>query len=135
MHTKGNYQVKKWDEKVLETIEVSKKTAHASVELEYTGDFEGKAKSELLMVYTAFDPADVHKANAIYTGYLTLTGKIKDKTGSFVLIDSGLYGGGAAKSTLKIVDGSGTGDFSKISGGGTYLADQNGCVWNLEVSF
>jgi len=46
--------------------------------------------------------------------------------------DQGSYEAGAAKSTLKIIEGSGTGELKAVRGNATYLADHNGAMFELD---
>jgi len=124
----------KWDEKPYEIIEDRMKATKASVEYALSGDLEGKANVEYLMFYQSFDPQDAHKAVAQYVGLFRIVGKLRGKSGSFALTDNGTYQSGGANSALSIIPGSGTGELSKISGTGSYKADQSGCTLELDVS-
>jgi Protein of unknown function (DUF3224) len=130
----GTYVPTKWDEQPYELIEDRMKATKASVEFALSGDVEGTATVQYLMFYQSFDPKDAHKAVAQYVGLMRMTGKLKGKTGSFVLTDSGNYRSGMATSRLSIVPGSGTGELATISGTGSYEADHAGCNWELEIS-
>ena len=133
MRLSGSYVPKKWEEKPYDLIEGRMKATKATVEFAFSGDFEGIASLEYLMFYTTFDAADSHKATAEYVGLMRLVGTLKGQAGSFALTDAGAYSGGAARSTLRVVAGSGTEALSRISGGGSYRADAEGCQWELDV--
>jgi ABC-type tungstate transport system permease subunit len=134
MQITSTYTTKKWDERPYEIIENRMKSTKATVEFVLSGDIEGTASTEYLMFYSSFDPKDPHQAKAQYVGLMRITGKLKDKSGSFTLIDNGTFASGAARSKVTIVPESGTGELSKISGGGVYRADQDGCSLELDVS-
>ncbi len=85
------------------------------------------------MFYTSFNSDDLHKSEATYVGQIHITGTLKGRVGSFALNDSGTFTGGVARSRIEVIQGSGTGELSSISGVGNYSADQNGCAWNLDV--
>ena len=135
MRIYGSYTPTKWDENIIQVIEESMKLTKATVEFALAGDIEGVAYVEYLMFYSSFDPEDMHKARAEYVGQIRIIGKVKDKSGSFVLNDAGTFNGGVALSELSIIAGSGTGELSSISGVGEYAADQQGCTWEMEISF
>lgn len=135
MRLYGTYVPAKWDEQTIEVIENHKKLTRVSAEFTFDGDIEGVANVEYLMFYSSFDPEDMHKAHAQYVGQIRIIGKLKGKSGSFVVNDSGSYVGGVATSELSIIPGSGTGELADISGVGEYAADQKGCTWEMEVSF
>ena len=134
MKLSGTYTLKKWEETPYDVIEKRMKATRASVEYAFSGDLEGSAKVEHLMFYTFFDDKDPHKADAQYVGVMRIIGKMKGKSGSFAVKDSGAYGSGLAKSALSIIPGSGTGELSGISGIGSYKADQSGWTWEFDVS-
>jgi hypothetical protein len=130
----GTYSPTKWDEKPYDLIEDRMKATKATVEFSFAGDIEGAAGVEYLMFYRSFDPTDPHEAIATYVGMIRIVGKLRGKSGSFALTDSGKYEFGAAQSQLSVIPGSGTGELSKISGSGSYRADTSGCTWELDVS-
>lgn len=134
MRLYGTYTPTKWDEKTIEVIEDRMKLTKATNEFTFEGDIEGVAKVEYLMFYSSFDPENMHKAHAQYVGQIRIIGKLKGKSGSFVVNDAGTFIGGVANSELSIITGSGTDELSGISGVGEYTADQKACTWEMEVS-
>ncbi len=107
----------------------------ASVEYGFTGEIEGKGSVEYLMFYSHVDPKNPHNSSASYVGLIYFDGTLSGKSGSFVLEDSGTFEGAAAKSTLRIAKGSGTGQLDGIYGTGMYLANQDGYHIELEYDF
>ncbi len=61
-----------------------------------------------------------------------ITGTLSGKSGSFVIEDNGTFEAGMAKSSFRIAKGSGTSQLAGISGRGSYQADKNGCVIEVE---
>ena len=135
MKAKGTYTVKKWEEVSYQQIAPEKKMTKASVEYTFSGEIEGKATVEYLMFYSHFDPKDQHKSSASYVGLIYFEGTLMGKAGSLVLEDKGTFEGGAAKSALQIVNGSGTGQLEGIHGTGMYLANREGFHIELEYNF
>ena len=135
MRIVSSYAPTKWDEKTYETIEERMKCTKASVEFAMSGDIEGSANVEYLMFYQSFDTKDPHQSRAQYVALMRIIGKVKGKSGSFALIDNGTFEHGAANSKISIIPESGTGELWKISGAGSYRADQTGCKLELEASF
>jgi hypothetical protein len=135
MKAKGTYTVKKWEESTYQQMTPEKKMTKASVEYGFNGEIEGKGLVEYLMFYAHFDPKDQHKSSASYVGLIYFDGTLLGKSGGFVLEDNGTFEGGAAKSTLRIAKGSGTGQLDGIQGNGSYLADRNGFHIELEYNF
>lgn len=134
MRLYGTYTPDKWDEKAIDVIGEHQQLTRVSAEFVFEGDIEGLAKVEYLMFYSYFDAADMHASKAQYVGQIRIIGKLKGKSGSFVVNDSGSFVDGVASSELSIIPGSGTDELSGISGVGEYAADQKGCTWEMEVS-
>ena len=132
MKVKGTYSVKKWEESTYRQTASEKKMTKASVEYGFEGDIAGKGLVEYLMFYAFFDPKDQHKSAASYVGLIYFDGTLSGKSGSFVLEDSGTFESGTAKSILRIIKGSGSGQLDGIRGNGSYLADQEGYHIELE---
>ena len=132
MNIRCSYKVTKWEEVPYDEISANSRLTKASVEYQCTGEMEGSAAVEYLLFYRHFDAKDQHNASAVYVGLIRFQGKIKDKEGSFVLIDNGAFQGGAAISALQIAAGSGTGSLQGISGTGRYRADSHGYSMELE---
>jgi len=53
-----------------------------------------------------------------------VVGRVGGRSGSFVLQHSGAFENGAAKGTLSVVPGSGTGDLRDLRGEGGYVAQE-----------
>ncbi len=135
MKAKGTYTVKKWEESTYQQMTPEKKMTKASVEYGFSGEIEGKGLVEYLMFYAHFDPKDQHKSSASYVGLIYFDGTLLGKSGSFVLEDNGTFEGGAARATLQIAKGSGTGQLDGIYGNGKYLANREGYHIELEYNF
>src|SRR5437867_4160214 len=134
MKAKGSYTVKKWEELSYQQMTPESKMTKASVEYGLSVEIEGNASVEYLMFYSHFDPKDIHKSSASYVGLIYFDGTLLGKSGSIVLQDNGTFEGGTAKSTLQIVKGSGTGQLEGIYGAGMYLANREGCHFELDYN-
>ncbi len=132
MNAHSSYMVKKWEENSYAQISPNSKLTKASVEYQVTGEIDGKALVEYLMFYRHFDPNDQHKSSASYIGLIRFDGKLKDKSGTFVLQDHGTFDAGGASSVLQIIAGSGTGALRGIIGTGKYLANKEGYFLDLD---
>ena len=124
----------KWDEADYGPIHEGTKTTKASVEYTFSDPLSGVATVEYLMFYSAFDPNDMHAAEASFVGIIRFTGSLLGKSGTFTLQESGTFSGGVVNSTLRILAGSGIGELKALSGSGTSIADSNGAKWDLEIS-
>ena len=131
----GTYSVSKWEETPIRPDVDGMRATRVSAEFHFAGEFEGMAYVEYLMLYTAFDEKDMHNSQASYVGQLKIIGTANAKSGSFVLTDSGSFNGGLARSEVEIITGSGSDELNSISGAGSYVANAQGCSWELEVNF
>jgi hypothetical protein len=132
MRATATFSPKKWDEKMYEQVSPHTKITRASVEYQYSGEVQGEGLVEYLMFYSSYDEHDPHKATAEYIGLIRFKGTVNGKTGSFVLEEGGAFAKVTAKSSLRMLPGSGTEQFAGISGSGTSVATPKSCHIELE---
>jgi hypothetical protein len=109
--TKGRFAIKSWDEKPYSEGDGLPKLTKASVEKTFTGDLEGESHVEYLMMYRI-------DGTAAFVGLERITGRIGEKTGTFVLQRIGVFENGEAKENYSVVPGSATGDLTGLKGEG-----------------
>jgi hypothetical protein len=114
---------KTWDEKRTAEIDPSHAVAAATFTTVYSGDLVGESVCTLVICYVDGDPDDPHSLVGPYSGFEQVTGTLEGRTGSFALAARGDHRDGAARTTVEIVSGSGTGELAGISGSGAYVAD------------
>lgn len=112
MHAEGTIEMKSWDEQAYAEHEGAPKMARAIGQDLYHGAIEGEATFEYIMAYSADGNA------ATYVGMERLVGRLGDRSGSFVLQISGVYGAEGVKATWSVVPGSGTGELNGLRGEG-----------------
>lgn len=134
MKAKGIFNIKKWEENIVEEISSVMKTTKASVEYAFAGEAEGVASVEYFMFYRCFDSKDPHKSSAVYVGLLKFSGNLSGKEGSLFMEENGSFENGTVNSTLRIVSGSGLRELEQISGTGYYHADQDGSRFELDYN-
>ncbi|MFZ3229942.1 MAG: DUF3224 domain-containing protein [Pseudobdellovibrio sp.] len=128
-------KVTKWEEKNFGDNPEMHKFTEASVVFDVQGDLEGQANVEYLMYYNSFDAKEPLKSSANYVGLIHFVGKINGKNGSLVFEDRGIFEGGAAKSELKIILGSGTAELVGVHGFGKYTASHTESVFEIDYGF
>jgi hypothetical protein len=116
IHATGNFEVKSWDEKPYSEIAGQPKLTRADVVYAYHGDLEGEGTIAYLMCYSSNNIA-------YFIGYEQVTGRLGDRSGSFVLQHNGTFEAGAVKDALTVVPGSATGDLSGLRGSGNSGGD------------
>ena len=126
---KATFDIKSWDEKTYDEIDLESKLTRASVTKSYQGDIEGEGKVEYLMMYR-------NAGSASFMGLERVTGRVAGRSGSFVLQHTGTFEDGVAKVTLSVVPGSGTGDLRGMKGeGGFSVGHQPPYAMTLDYHF
>jgi hypothetical protein len=108
----ARFAIKAWDEKPYSESQDQPRLTRASVTKSYTGDIEGEAQVEYLMMYRS-------DGSATFVGLERVVGRIGDKTGTFVLQRTGKFEGGQAKESYTVIAGSATGDLLGLQGDGS----------------
>ena len=111
----GSFTVQAWDESTYEDLAGEAKLTRAHVTFGYAGDLQGQGISDSLMCYR-------DNGTAVYTGLERITGQLAGRSGSFVLLSTGAYADGEAKTSWQVVEGSGTGDLAGLRGQGSSVA-------------
>lgn len=102
-------EIKGWDENPYEEYDDGSKLTRADVTLAEGPDGLGPARSQSLMYYRPDGTASL-------VSLMHVTGTIDGRTGSFVLAGTGTYDSSTARVGTTVVEGSGTGDLTGISG-------------------
>jgi hypothetical protein len=85
---------------------------------QFTGDFEGTSKGEMMSTGTAVE------GSAGYVAIERVEGALKGRTGSFVLLHQGtMKRGGDFKLTVVVVPDSGTGQLTDLAGTMTIIIE------------
>jgi len=100
---KGSFSVK------LEPQDDGMPAGRMLLDKQYSGDFIGHGKGQMLSKRT---PSGV----AVYSAIEELSGQMSGLTGGFTLMHVGSMSSESQSLDIKIVDGSGTGDFENITG-------------------
>ncbi len=116
IHATGSFAVKSWDEKPYSEIAGQPKLTRADVVYTYQGNLEGEGNITYLMCYSGNNIA-------YFIGYEQVTGRLNDRSGSFVLQHIGTFEAGAVKDTVTVVPGSATGELSGLRGSGNCGGD------------
>lgn len=82
----------------------------------YTGEIEGTGSLEAIMLRLGGD-----EGPAVYVAVEKLDVQVGERSGTFYLVHTATANEGVHDKTLKVVPGSGTGDFSGIAGVGEIL--------------
>jgi len=110
---RGTYRTTQWDEQAYNQVEHGPRLAVAEKELAVDG---GLQASGILRYSIAYLPDGSNQ----FTGHVSMTGRIGDRAGSFVVEDRGSGGADGASGTWTVVPGSASGDLAGLSGEGTW---------------
>jgi hypothetical protein len=108
----ARFAIKNWDEKPYSESPDEPKLTRATVTKTYTGDIEGQAQVEYLMMYRG-------DGSATFVGLERVVGRIGGKSGTFVLQRTGSFEGGQAKESYSVIPGSATGELRGLVGDGS----------------
>lgn len=111
----GSVTVAAWNEDTYRDLGNDAKLTKATVTFALDGELAGEAAWDAVMCYRP-------DGTAVFTGYQLFTGQLGGATGSFVARADGDYAGGAARSHWEIIEGTGTGAFTGLSGSGEFVA-------------
>jgi len=98
-----------WDESTIATFDDGTKLTRAEVTLQEGSDGLTSGSFHSVMYYRA-------DGTSSYSQVVHLHATLQGRTGSFALIGDGAYDGNSAVSWLRIIDGSGTGGLTGITG-------------------
>jgi hypothetical protein len=102
-------KIESWDEKPYRELADGGKLTRADVQLSGPDDGLGSATSQSLMFYRA-------NGTSAFVSVMHIDGTLGDRRGSFVLQGQGTYDGSTARVESHIVEGSGTGELTGLSG-------------------
>lgn len=106
-----------WDETPYVEVDGEIKLARASITNTIAGDIEGESNLCYLMAY-------LPDGSASFVGHEHVTGRIGDRSGTFVLKHEGLFVNGQARGSLQVIPGSASGELVGLTGSGTYVATE-----------
>lgn len=131
IHITGVRKLKSWEDVTYSEVPDGPKAVRSSIEYEYTGDIQGTAKLEYVMLMHG-DTA------ATFIGYEQIAGRIGDREGSVVLEHRGVLDEKAATVALTVVPDSGTGQLAGVQGSGGFTAvheDRGDATYTIDVDF
>jgi hypothetical protein len=109
----ATFKIKAWDETAFDDLEDAGKITRARVRKSFKGDIDGVSTLEYLMTYTA-------DGSASFVGMERVSGRLGNRSGSFVLQHVGNFKDGVAKALLLVVPGSATGELNGLRGEGSF---------------
>ena len=134
MNIKYELNMTKWEEKIINSVEKEIPISRVSTCFEIKNDPSGKFNVEYIMVYKEYDSKDQHNSKAEYLGIIEFEGKLAGKEGTFTISDNGVYENSSVKSTLKIIEKTGTGELKSIAGIGKYFVEGEKFIIELEYT-
>lgn len=114
-HAAGSFSVQSWDESTYLDLGDNAKLTKATVAFALDGDLTAAATWDAIMCYRP-------DGTAVYTGLQRITGTLAGREGSFVLKADGEFADGEARSQWQIIEGSGTGALTGLTGTGSAVA-------------
>src|SRR5919108_2286871 len=109
-HVTGSFEVKVTPQKPDTQIARAANLGRLTIDKRFHGELEAISKGEMLATHTEVE------GSAAYVALERVTGKLKGRTGSFVLQHSATMVRGQPSSTITVVPDSGTGELKGLSG-------------------
>ena len=111
----GGFEVTAWQENSYDEGPGLPKMTWVHATMRFTGDVDGNAILAFLMMYR-------DDGTASYAGLHRITGRVHDKSGSFVIQETGVFDGRVSRGKWTLVPGSGTGELKNLNGSGSASA-------------
>jgi hypothetical protein len=112
----ATFKVESWDEQTtVEAADGTGKLSRAVVDQALSGEIEGSGRAEWLMCYRADETAE-------FVGLQRIDGSLGGRRGTVVLTSNGSFDGKQVAGSISVIEGSGTGELTGISGDGTFAA-------------
>lgn len=126
MAVRGEFKVMSWDESPYDEGNGRKLTL-AIVGQVFSGDVNGSGSARWLMSYRP-------DGTARFVGLQQVDGTVEGRRGKFVLETTGDFDGQMARWQATVVDGSGTGDLTRLKGSGRFGAEHGpGATYSLDL--
>jgi Protein of unknown function (DUF3224) len=116
IHATGKIDVKTYEPTTYDRPTVGPALVRIHVVEDFSGDIEGEGVAEFLQTARGEDEAS-------FVGVERVSGRIGDKSGTFVLQDQGTLKGTTVSGTWFVVPGSGTGELQGLRGEGGFEAE------------
>jgi hypothetical protein len=126
-HASGTFDVKLTPQKDESGADAG--LGRMSIDKQFHGDLEGTSKGFMLS-----SAATIVKGSGGYVAMERVTGKLKDRTGSFVLQHSGTMTRGTPQLTVTVVPDSGTDQLTGLSGTMTIKIDEGKHSYEFEYT-
>lgn len=108
----ARFAIKSWDEKPYSEGPGLPRMTRATVTKSFTGDIAGESQVDYVMMYRS-------DGTAAFVALERVTGRIGNRSGSFVLQRTGVFDGGEARESYAVVPRSATGELQGLVGEGT----------------
>lgn len=104
----ASFSFDSWDETEVLNLEGARLVRTTFVK-SFTGDLSGTSRGEMVM-------AHAQGGSAAYSGYERVEGTMAGRTGAFLLRHNAVMADGTGTSEVVVMAGSGTGDFTGLTG-------------------
>jgi hypothetical protein len=116
IHATGKIDVRTYEPTTYDQLAEGPALVRIHVVEDFSGDINGGGVAEFLQVARGEDEAS-------FVGVERVSGRIGDKSGTFVLQDQGTLRGTTVSGTWFVVPGSGTGELQGLRGEGGFAAE------------
>ncbi len=124
------YSLEEWKEEVVEALSQAGKVSSVRARGPVAGDIVGQVNTFYLLAYVA-------EKLGSYTGYTQISGCYGARNGTFLIEETGVFDAEGVRSSVRVVPGSGVGDFRGIAGSGNFISSHGStveCQFELEFA-
>ncbi|GHB38725.1 hypothetical protein GCM10007094_30250 [Pseudovibrio japonicus] len=115
------FNLQEWKEEVVEVLSQTGKVSSVRACGPLEGDIAGQVNTLYLLYY-------VTEKQGNYTGYTRVSGHHDMREGTFIIEETGVFDEEVVRSSVRVVPGSGTGDFKGILGTGSFASSHGSSV-------
>ena len=119
MNAKASFTNTAWDEQPYREIDAGRKLTRVHATFAYSGDIEGEGTVDYLMAYSPDGTGN-------FVGLERITGRIGDRTGSFVAQHTGIFDPKLVTTRWEFVPGLGTEALEGLVGSGNLRLEGHG---------
>lgn len=120
----GSFTFADYEETTFGEVDGGPKVTRTTVTNTYTGTIQGQGKQAYLGLYRNDDPDGW--GTGAWVGLEQITGQLGDRKGSFAVQQRGSFDASGVQGAWEVVDGSGTGELTRLRGQGTFRYTQDG---------
>jgi hypothetical protein len=124
----GTFEITAWEQVAYDERPEGPQLARATVRKTFRGALAGESTAEVLLCADA-------AGGIAYTALERVTGRVGERSGSFILLHGATRGGDMTRASGRVVPDSGTGELRGLRGEVAIGHDEQGATFTLDYDF